>query len=423
MASTQAQNPNTRHGDEMAEQQKIDTTQYISLLDRFWEILGVILNEDDLENEDKEKMLTRDETVKAGLKYTTNMIYSSIGRYTHPDERIDETINQAIDFSNTSIGNVLQRMIYEAQGYGYAVGEIIYTIDDGVVKVADITRLAPYQCAFKVQDDESLAIEFTTIKYGKIILPPEKCLVLRNGGGIYGESVLRPVFSSWQFKTALKKWWAVAMEKFAIPTVVAESSDPNAARAIFASWFSKAGVSVPIGDKISTLQPGSDMARSFQDSIEYLNTLIFRGLQVPQLISSSSDTGAYAMSKTHMQLFQDTMRSQATNYANQILDQLVTRLIEYNFGVQEDYGEFAINVQPSVDDKAAMAGYITALISGGVVDPTEPWIRDMLSIPEYEGAVIPDADGDNDQDGAQLRGKPNNTLPDEPVETASAGGN
>jgi len=58
MASTQAQNPNTRRGDEMAEQQKIDTTQYISLLDRFWEILGVILNEDDLENEDKEKMLT-----------------------------------------------------------------------------------------------------------------------------------------------------------------------------------------------------------------------------------------------------------------------------------------------------------------------------------------------------------------------------
>ncbi|OQC53903.1 MAG: hypothetical protein BWX54_02327 [Verrucomicrobia bacterium ADurb.Bin018] len=70
-----------------------------------------------------------------------------------------------------------------------------------------------------------------------------------------------------------------------------------------------------------------------------------------------------------------------------------------------------------------MAGYITALISGGVVDPTEPWIRDMLSIPEYEGAVIPDADGDNDKDGAQLRGEPNNTLPDEPVETASAGGN
>ncbi|OQC53109.1 MAG: hypothetical protein BWX54_02451 [Verrucomicrobia bacterium ADurb.Bin018] len=213
------------------------------------------------------------------------------------------------------------------------------------------------------------------------------------------------------------------MEKFAIPTVVAESADPNAARAIFASWFSKAGVSVPIGDKISTLQPGSDMARSFQDSIEYLNTLIFRGLQVPQLISSASDTGAYAMSKTHMQLFQDTMRAQAYSYANQMLDQLVTRLIEYNFGPQEDYGEFTVNTQPSVEDKTAMAGYITALISGGVVDPTEPWIRDMLSIPEYEGAVIPDADGDNDKDGAQLRGEPNNTLPDEPVETASAGGN
>lgn len=404
----------------MPQKNKPDNKQYVSIPDQFYIIVDRIVNDTDMEQEDIDLMVERDETIQAGMQYVMNTVWGSIGEYEHPNEAIKTLVAEAIDFSATSIAGVICKMIKSAFAYGYSISEIVWAVEKGKIKVANMIPLPSYQCIIKY-DGEGFSVEYTTVKGQRIVIPAAKCLILRNGVGAYGESILRAIYSSWQFKTAVRKWWAVAMEKYAIPVPVITASDPVKAKEMIGQWFNKTGLALPIGDSITMIQPGGDMASSFKITIEYLNTVMLRGLMVPQLLLSSAETGAYAMSRTHLEVFQATMQQHAKSITEQLLDQLVTRIIEYNVGVQEEYGEFTIMQTPGMEDRGLLATYIGTLVNAGVIDPTEEWVRDMLHIPAMSPEMLKekeeqDAVNANNQNSANLRGEQNPEVPADTVE-------
>jgi len=77
-----------------------------------------------------------------------------------------------------------------------------------------------------------------------------------------------------------------------------------------------------------------------------------------------------------------------------MIDGLIQKIIEYNFGIVEDYGSYQISVIPSVDEMKAMAETLSILNNAGIIDPTETWQRDWFKIIPESDIPLPTELGD-----------------------------
>lgn len=98
------------------------------------------------------------------------------------------------------------------------------------------------------------------------------------------------------------------------------------------------------------------------------------------------------MGRVHMELFNSATAALAEEYIDAELEQLWRPIIEWNFGPQEDYGDFLITDSMPLEDKQSMSTMFLNLANAGMLDPESDlgWMREMLGLPEAEeGAVMP----------------------------------
>ena len=362
------------------------TKQYATTYGAILQDIGQIYNLTGFDYDTIAQML-KDETIMAGLEFFSSNVLNYIGDYNNDDENIKQFVEDNLENLDISLGIILDRMIRDMKAYGFAVSEMVWELKKGKLVLKKLLPLPPGLLSMRLENGEVVGIiEQTT--HRMIEIPAEKCFIFRNDNSqLFGRSDFERLYRAWKFKSVMFKFWAIAMERYAAPVLVGHTDgDTEDVATKLASLWSNGVVAIGNDEKIDLLEPSRNVASTFENAIEYANMLLYRGLLLPQLLAGSKDVGSYALGKVHFDLFMTAVKKTARKIAEEMIDQVVSKILDYNFSGVRDYGDFLMSEQPSSDEREKLANVVLQLVNAGFLDPTEDneWVRSMLSFPNPE---------------------------------------
>ena len=349
------------------------------------------------------QMLEDDESIGTGLEYLSGRVVSKIGEFSHDDRRIKELVDHCIESVRGTMTEIRKDILRNSFAFGFGVAEFTIKDEGGVWVLSSMPVYDPSTILFKMArfPDNSYGIGAVMQRSGMgqdIEIPAGKCLIKTHGNGNapYGQSLLRRCYRWWAFKRAVPKLWAVALERYGMPLLLGKSDSESTGRNLeeaLANINSKAYIVTNNNSDVQTVgAPGGDISSGYMAADELCDKKIYRALFLPSLLGSGENGGSYSLGQVHLELFNATAVSLAEEYIDCELEQLWRPLIEWNFGPQENYGEFAITDSIPADEKKTLSEMLLNLANAGVVDPDSDrdWMREVLGLPEpEEGAVFP----------------------------------
>lgn len=360
-----------------------------------------ITNSDEFRSYYKQ-MLANDETIGTGLEYLTGRVVSRIGGYSHENEKIKELVDRSIESIRGTMTEVRRAILRDSFAYGFGVGE--FTVKDvgGQWLLSSIQILDPSSVQFRMErfEDNSYGVGGVVQKSGitEIEIPAGKCLIKTYGDSTtpYGKSLLRRCYRWWYLKNAIPKFWAVALERFGMPIMHGKSASKETRKGLeeaFVNLNSKAHIVTDENTEIHAIfSPSSSISQGYQSAEDLCDKMMYRAMFLPSLLGSGENGGSYSLGQVHLELFNSTAAALAEDYIDAELEQLWRPLIEWNFGEQEDYGEFMINDDMPAGEKLTLSSMMLNLAQAGVIDPESDrdWMRELLGLPDVEkGAVTP----------------------------------
>ncbi len=360
-----------------------------------------IANNDEFRNYYKQ-MMSNDETISTGLEYLTGRVVSRIGAYSHENEKIKELVDNSIESIRGTMTEVRRSILRDSFAYGYGVGEFTVKSVNGQWLLSSVQMLDPTTTQFKMQkfEDNSYGVGavIQKVQSEEISIPVGKCLIKTYGDNTtpYGKSLLRRCYRWWSLKNAIPKLWAIALERFGMPILHGKASDSKTQKALNEALENLASRSYVTTDEKSEItsifSPSSTISEGYKTAEELCDKMMYRAMFLPSLLGSGEQGGSYSLGQVHFELFNATAAALAEDYIDAELEQLWRPLIEWNFGEQEDYGEFVINDDMPSAEKLTLSNMMLNLANAGVVDPESDraWIRETLGLPDVEeGAVFP----------------------------------
>ena len=372
-------------------------TQLLSSLDQ------PIYNSDGYKSAYKQ-MITEDETIGTGLEYLTGRVASRIGAYSHEDAKIKDLVDRCIESVRGTIVDIRRALLRDSFAFGFGVGEFTIKSENGLWLLSSVQVYDPTSIQFKMtrfQDNSfgvGSVVQKTNSAGGDVEIPAGKCLIKTYGDSTtpYGKSLLRRCYRWWSFKKAIPKLWAVALERFGMPLLHGKASTKDVQKGLTEALANANSRSYIVTDKDSMVEaisaPTGSVSTGYSEAEELCDKMIYRALFLPSLLSGGENGGSYSLGKVHLELFNATAAALAEDYIDVEIEQLWRPLIEWNFGPQEDYGEFVINDSTPSDEKKVISEMLLNLANAGVIDPEgdNAWIREILGLPEMEkGAVTP----------------------------------
>ena len=349
------------------------------------------------------QMLEDDESIGTGLEYLAGRVVSKIGEFSHDNQRVKELVDHSIESVRGTMTEIRKDILRNSFAFGFGVAEFTVKNEGGVWVLSSMPVYDPSTISFKMArfPDNSYGIGAVMQKSGMgqdIEIPAGKCLIKTHGNGNspYGHSLLRRCYRWWAFKRAVPKLWAVALERYGMPLLHGTADSEGTGKKLeeaLANINSKAYVVTNDKCNVQTVgAPGGDISSGYMAADELCDKKIYRALFLPSLLGSGENGGSYSLGQVHLELFNATAVSLAEEYIDCELEQLWRPLIEWNFGPQENYGEFAITDSIPADEKKTLSEMLLNLANAGVVDPDSDreWMREVLGLPEpEEGAVFP----------------------------------
>jgi hypothetical protein len=197
-----------------------------------------------------------------------------------------------------------------------------------------------------------------------------------------GESALRAAYKPWVIKEFLQKFWNIALERYGSPLAtmnIPQGGSIKRAVSLMDMVKTKSGIPLPEGYEME-IHNLANAGMSFKEAIEYQDVQIARSMLIPDLVFANSGSGAYALSKTHEGFFEMRLNGISQEMGDIYSKYLIRPMVGYNFGEVREYPSLVFN-KVGQDDIQALSSLIQQMISGKVVAPTEPWIRERLGIP------------------------------------------
>jgi phage gp29-like protein len=349
------------------------------------------------------RRMQHDPQVKACLS-TKKFAVLSRGWEIHPAS--DSAADVAVaDFCRWTVqdmkGSVLDALysVLDALALGVSVLEINYKLlEDGphAGKIGLQSLKAKNPEIFFFDVDSFMNLHALRIAGGEL-LDPQKFLIYSyqpQYENPLGTSDLRAAYQSWFIKNQVLGWWAKFLEKFGLPTVTG-SYDPKAGYSqkqiqdlmrTLQQVHNETAIALPADMEIKLLEAQRSLDAGFDEAISYLDRGIAKSILGETLTADSSAKGStYALGQVHMDVLSFYLQKLQRDLEETVMtEQLLQRLVAYNFPAGTACPTFSLG---KIDDgKLQTAGTLIAqLITGGVVAPGEPWIRNYLGIPA-EGA-------------------------------------
>lgn len=372
-------------------------------------LAGQFMNPDSIGIRTYEKMLENDVTCQYGVEILTLAVMSRLGEYTHKNKQITDFVHEQFERINGSIYWVVEEIL-SALWAGFSLGEIVVDYIDGKIQLVDIQFIHPSIISFKLHTegimknrvkevvltgssgigiDEPVSIE-------KFILYTHR----RRFGNPYGMSRFKAIYPVYHFKMGMLAAWAKTMDKYGSSPSVAEVDgdlneeivDPNGEVMTYGQYITgflntlQAGssIAIPSGVKVTPLQLARSLGQDFDLVMRFCDKMEFRGMLVPSLVADNSDKGAYSQSKTHFDTFVLGLDMLIQDVSEVILDQFISRIVSWNFGDQDDWGEFQYKEFDPETGKL-FAEIISSATDKGYITPDlyddMQHVRDKLSMP------------------------------------------
>jgi len=380
-----------------------------------------------------DKMRT-DDQVKASLALKVNAVLAP-GWDIEPasqdpiDIEIADFTKNVIEGIEGTINNTLRETL-TALEYGYSVSEIVWKLEErgehaGKIVIDKIKGKRPHNYYFD-------ADEFGNLKPDGLLsklfmgatqdrLPVDKFVIFsyrKEFSNHYGRSDLREAYRSWWSKDNIIKWWNIYLEKFGSPIMLGkyktnDTAEQEKLKTIMSNIQNNTAVAFKQGDfEIELLEAmrrggGND---SYEKALNYHDRGIARAILVPDKLSEGGQTGAFALGKVHFDMFLWTVKEVRGTLAETVMDdQIIKRLIAWNFADVTDYPKFKFN--PLTDDERVnLAKTFGELVQKGAVTSTfedENYLRGVLNMPELdEEPEDEDKDKNPDNPGDKKKPKP-----------------
>lgn len=367
-------------------------TQYASSFSSFFTQFDEAWKATDVSLEEYNKML-KDESVSAALDLLTRFTRKKIGSYIHEDPEITEFVNRNFENLDEGFIQIIDKLIRNMYAFGYGVGEIVWEPVGDKLIISKIIVLDSAKVSFVLGKKKKSNKYITHIRYygslQKIDIPIEKCILIQRdiGPDGFGRSLLRRAYRPYKFKEMLFKYWALAMERYAAPILYGKTvGDPQKMAEVLKEVWRNGVIAVFNEDEVGVIQPSGDVGKTFRDAISYANTLIFRALLVPQLLMKQENIGTYSLAQVHLNVFNNLISEEAKQIGDKLIDQLVTKILYYNFLNVDSYGSFVAQEEMSVDNMKSLAEIFVQLVGAGIIDPVldNDYIRKTLKIPKVE---------------------------------------
>lgn len=392
----------------------------------FSNILGTFQNPDPVGIDTYERMLT-DETCRYGFEILKHSVMSRIGEYVHENSKITDFVNEQFESMYGSIYTVVEELL-SAIWAGCSVGEIVCDLNSDGVRLNDIQFLHPKTVEFELHTEGPQKNRIKSVKqrYSGLLSGSENCIPIEKMiiythlpefGNPYGLSRFRSIYPVWHIKNNLLAFWARTLEKYATPTAKltmdsteGEIEDENGERMSLLEYGSRilqslqtgSGVVLTPGLVLEFLQTQRPLGDDFFKAIdEYCNKMTFRGLLTPSLIADKSGTGSYSQSQTHFEAFLFVIDKLTREIIDVLLDQLIRKLIMWNFGIQKSWGNFQFKeFKPDVGK--LLSEIVGTATTQGYLSPDRyddfTSAREMMGLP-----TIPKADWQKQQDEKQKK--------------------
>ena len=360
-----------------------------------------ITNSDEFRSYYKQ-MISNDETISTALEYLTGGVTAKIGSYTHDDPKIKELVECSIESIRGTMTEIRRNILRDSFAYGFGVGEFTVKSENGLWVLSSIQLLDPTSIQFKMTqfEDKSYGVGLVVQKAGMndVEIPSGKCIIKTYGDSTtpYGKSLLRRCYRWWSFKQALPKLWAVALERFGMPILHAKTPEKKYVKQLETALANIDSRSYVVTDDkteiISIASTAGAISNGYKQAEELCDKMIYRAMFMPPLLGAGEEGGSYSLGQVHITQFDKTATALALDYIDAEIEQLWRPLIEWNFGLQENYGNFMINDVVPSDEKKIISEMTLNLANAGVIDPASDrqWIRQSLGLPDVEkGAVFP----------------------------------
>lgn len=346
---------------------------FLSLSGFAYAYAGEYLNPDKVGIEKYQEMYTYDETVSSGVDFVTLSVLAKLGTYSHPDERITDFVLQQFENIQGTIYQYVEEILSTALVNGFSVSEMIFDVVDNMLQIIDIQTLNPLYTKFELHRDGILKNRVKSVKQINSIFdsidkaeenPVEKYIVYSHNSknmNPYGCSRIRAVYPVYFIKKSMLKAWAVCLERFGSPFLKGEVT-PAAPASItdgrgeeidmytflertMSTVQAKTSIVVPEGVKIEAIQSAQSgtVGIAFEKIIDYCNKMIYRGLLIPGLTAATDTNGNRALGTVHQELFFLGLKKLTRDITEILLDQMIRRLITWNFGEQKTWGQFSVD--------------------------------------------------------------------------------
>lgn len=372
-------------------------------------------------------MVKRDGVVKNALE--TKILARLSTGYTimPPDKEVEPRAAELAEFVEYNIeqlrGNFLEalRKIMSALQYGFSITEENWKIYkrgkwSGLLGIDTLKTKDPRDWDFKVDPFGNLEYLIQGLTTGqRNALPPEKFIIfsyMGEHGNWYGTSDLRAAYRDYFSKDMVGRFWNIALEKFGMPTVYAKIPDmedqgeaaPDGAEQAGGLSQDDRDYLLDLLDKIQSatsfyIPQGVDLAlleskkasgkAGYEMAMNYFDKGINKAVLLPTLITDEGQRGTQALGREHSKTFLYVLNYLGGLVEEIINEQMVRRVVDYNFRDVEAYPFFKFKEYGYDKEKAYGELLELAATIGALPDPAAPWVRDKFGFPALVDGKIP----------------------------------
>ncbi len=321
--------------------------------------------------------MRKDQQVKSCLALKKDILVNSGWEIECEDEAVKDEIEQDLrnmadpETADSGFEDSLRSMKTDYD-YGFSVTEVVVELKDGRYVPKSLRTRAPHSWQFDLDDKGNIRQLVQMGASGPKKLNPKHfihCTYQSDFGNPYGTADLQSAHQPWKAKKFFMRMFAVYVERFASPTIVArykpgaQEDEIAAIQAMAKSIANSTAMTLPEDVAVDFVQAARDATDAYVRGIALWDMMIARALLVPDLMGMSGEKsggGSLSLGEVQFKLFLGTVQKDRKSLERKVNLRLIQPLAKLNYGDKAD-PKLKLNAWSDENMKANMELWLKAV--------------------------------------------------------------
>lgn len=355
------------------------------------------------------------------LEIETLLAYKELGEYHHENEEIQTFVRRNFEQMKGSLGHSFAEMYECTKGLGYNCSEIATAQVEGQWTLDTLLAINPTLYKF-----QGKAGEITELLYkgkNEVTIPYDRVIHTVSGLGLsfsnpYGIATCKRALAPWRAWKIFNAQMLIAGQRNATPITVgyADSNDrvailDSTGRPIVDRATGETStIAAPqeLANQLVKLENNSVITTDLKNKIEALNVqtdgsfffsaiaiceeMMMKAFTFPNTVLSTAKNGSgdSNLNEGHRTVWRLSIQGLVSQISEAMLEQLIRPLIFWNFGEQEDYGEFRKDIDDE-GDRLQLLTILGQIMNGQALTQADiEWqnrLRELAGIPPIDSVT------------------------------------